>query len=262
MGGTDRADPAHRGAGVPSGRRPTRTGTATASSLLVSFTIDEDPPLPTASESGSEIPRARRPAPPLSIPLWIAHLCAWAIRTATSCALRLAAALVYLGGARNRLSITTKRGFLGYLLVFSGAVLQEVSGLRDAGGADTRGASSSAAPVEEAADRRRRLSTTHIDVKTFAELSDSIASDTEINVLNDITFTSAITITAKTNLKVMRSSARRPASQPLHTHHPSPSNLRRCHHLRSDPQRQGGGVDVRPELHLIEWRHVPHRAAL
>lgn len=50
--------------------------------------------------------------------------------------------------------------------------------------------------------RRRRLST---DVATFSALSSGIASDTTLNLVGDITFTSALTISGKTGLTITSS---------------------------------------------------------
>ena len=43
---------------------------------------------------------------------------------------------------------------------------------------------------------------TSVDVSTFAELSAAIASDTTINVLNDITMTNSITLSGVTGLTI------------------------------------------------------------
>ena len=51
-------------------------------------------------------------------------------------------------------------------------------------------------------ERRRRLST---EVSSFSALSSAIASDADINVVGDITFTGVITISGKTNVKISSS---------------------------------------------------------
>ena len=54
-------------------------------------------------------------------------------------------------------------------------------------------------------NRRRRLSTDVAVVSTFDALSSAITSDADINVVGDITFTGAITISGKTNVAISSS---------------------------------------------------------
>ena len=63
----------------------------------------------------------------------------------------------------------------------------------------------SATRLVRALERRRRLST---EVSSFSALSSAIASDADINVVGDITFTGVITISGKTNVKISSSTGR------------------------------------------------------
>ena len=127
---------------------------------------------------------------------WWSYLFVWLLHAA---AIVVAAfAIAFWSGtccSNGKFSLLTKRTFLGYLLLFS-AFEEPIS-------AAAFGVPKSIGDMGlNVSVGHRRLST---DVSTFSALSSAIASDADINVVSDITFTAVITISGMTGLAISSS---------------------------------------------------------